>query len=748
MDARTPRDAWRPWLQGLAIACALFCLVSVALTATRLHKPFAGFRATPVLTVSGTNVRGWPGLVAGLRPGDRLLTLDGAVLRRPADLTAALRAAPPGAPLHYQVLRGQQRLAIKVAASQLTPGMWVRGFGPLMLVGLLHLLIGMSVYWRRPDHPASGALLGLTLAIALWAFLGNEYDATHRLAWAYVLVLPLPAAAALHLAAVFPERRRWWRPWLPPLLYGPTLLAAYAWTLLGRSEGPLANAIAVERQSTLFGYVTAWHLLAFAVLLGSLGLRAWSQPPRLRAQARLALTAAGLGYLPIVGLALLPPGLPAPAWGLELALTLGTLFPLALAIAIVRPRIFDLEQVLRRIVLTASLAVALSGVYALSLMAARNALGWLGSPSAHPVGPYLGAVAAALALLPLRDRLQAGIDRLWFRPRYDPEQIVRGFADAAQQSSDSQGLVRQFIQVLEATLGPSYVAVYGRVGERAELRLLDAVGQDLALPRHLAPDHPGEAGQLATLSLPLIANHETIGQVLLGPRRSELDYTPPDHQLLERLIQALAANLRHAQRYEQLAQRAGSLERLVKLFEEASVASMNDGLTRLKNRRAFSQIGTTLLSHAQRYEAPLSVLVLDVDHFRRFNDTYSHALGDLVLGTVADVLRASLREADTPARWGGEEFAVLMPETGREGACLVAERIRAALEAHPRQDAAGRPLAPITASFGVATATGGMETLDTLMSRAEAALLLAKHLGRNCVCTELDVAVVHAAESM
>jgi diguanylate cyclase (GGDEF)-like protein len=155
-----------------------------------------------------------------------------------------------------------------------------------------------------------------------------------------------------------------------------------------------------------------------------------------------------------------------------------------------------------------------------------------------------------------------------------------------------------------------------------------------------------------------------------------------------------------------------------------------DGLTGLPNRRRFDEIYKAECHRGDRYARPLSALLVDVDHFKRVNDTYGHPVGDEVLRRVADALKSILRSSDHVARYGGEEFAILAPETGREGASLLAERIRREVEL--LEIPVGEKLVRITCSVGVAVREGGLSSCQ-LIRRADMALYQAKHSGRNRV---------------
>ncbi len=165
-----------------------------------------------------------------------------------------------------------------------------------------------------------------------------------------------------------------------------------------------------------------------------------------------------------------------------------------------------------------------------------------------------------------------------------------------------------------------------------------------------------------------------------------------------------------------------------KLQQEANV----DVLTGLRNRRWLDENLHRFVERNRRSNEPLSVLMIDVDHFKRFNDTYGHAAGDRALGSVARLIMTRLRPGDRGARYGGEEFAVILPATNLEGACTAAERLRRAMAETPVESPDGSQLPPVTISVGVAEVTTD-DTAAGLLARADAALYRAKAGGRNRV---------------
>lgn len=162
-----------------------------------------------------------------------------------------------------------------------------------------------------------------------------------------------------------------------------------------------------------------------------------------------------------------------------------------------------------------------------------------------------------------------------------------------------------------------------------------------------------------------------------------------------------------------------------------------DPLTQLKNRRMFYTQAEQNLASGRRSGQDISVLLLDIDHFKKVNDTHGHHAGDEVLVCVAQLLVALMRGADTVARFGGEEFVVLLPDTNKLGAAVLAERIRTAIE-RKKITVGGRNI-PVTVSIGIATVSAAeVETIDQVLNVADQRLYLAKNNGRNRICLSDD----------
>lgn len=184
---------------------------------------------------------------------------------------------------------------------------------------------------------------------------------------------------------------------------------------------------------------------------------------------------------------------------------------------------------------------------------------------------------------------------------------------------------------------------------------------------------------------------------------------------------------------------------LKRKLEEARREAMTDGLTGIANRKCFDERLRMAAAEAMETGTPLSLVMTDLDHFKKFNDQHGHPVGDQVLKLVGTTLIQNIKGKDTAARYGGEEFALILPDTDLSGAQSVAETIRQAVASKRLyKRGSDTPLGTITLSLGVATYRPG-EPIDELVRRTDEALYFAKNTGRNRVGTEGERGVVSAA---
>jgi diguanylate cyclase (GGDEF)-like protein len=321
----------------------------------------------------------------------------------------------------------------------------------------------------------------------------------------------------------------------------------------------------------------------------------------------------------------------------------------------------------------------------------------------------LGAPAwFAVLVLVRRERAcrSAGRDRAWQRELVDLLGATRSEREAQELL---EGHVRRTVGNATVTyLEPHQACAAARIGR--EYRGGSDADPLLGCERCGAAD-------TAVTCLPARAAGSSIGSLLVEH---------PGH-----LTEGQLAALREA-----LAAAAPAFAHLKGLAAAQTGAAL-DALTGLPNSRSLQDALARLVAQAGRSVSPFSVVLLDLDHFRQLNDLYGHERGDDVLAAVGALLRDSIRASDYAGRYGGEEFLVLLPETDREGALLVADKLRHAVAA-TRVGGVDRPL---SASFGVASLPADGGDGDSLVRRADRALFAAKAAGGNRVeCAGLSVA--------
>lgn len=215
------------------------------------------------------------------------------------------------------------------------------------------------------------------------------------------------------------------------------------------------------------------------------------------------------------------------------------------------------------------------------------------------------------------------------------------------------------------------------------------------------------------INVPLLLRGDLLGMLSIG-KRSENVYGDREQLLAQSFANEASIAIENA-----------------RLFKELQVMATTDELTGLYNRRDFYNIADLEFKRSSRYARPLSMIMLDIDLFKRINDTYGHPVGDQVLSQMAACCRKSVRAADIIGRYGGEEFCLMLPETEQASAYLLAERLRLLIsetdlkiEKYPVH---------ITISVGIACLRPDCTTLEDLLRRCDEALYDAKHTGRNCV---------------
>jgi diguanylate cyclase (GGDEF)-like protein len=343
------------------------------------------------------------------------------------------------------------------------------------------------------------------------------------------------------------------------------------------------------------------------------------------------------------------------------------------------------------------------------------------------------------------------------RKRGELEETIRRVGEALATGLDRQGVmelaVKQAVDACEAESGRALTldtAIFSgyeagaerpdleealEAAERAAFAISPEVGAELldALDGEATQPPPERRRAVAseargTYALTVVLRHvvgppEYLGALSIARRARPFDRT--EAELLEYLAGQAVVSIENANLHETVERQA-----------------VTDELTGLANVRAFWAILGRELERTRRFQSSLGLVMIDIDDFKQVNDRYGHQRGDEVLAHVADVLRRLSRDIDAPARYGGEELAVILPETDLDGAVLLAERMRDAIESLQVPAARGSGQLQVTASFGVAAAPDNGVLGEALVAAADEALYRAKRAGKNRVEVALPAAEV------
>jgi diguanylate cyclase (GGDEF)-like protein len=254
-------------------------------------------------------------------------------------------------------------------------------------------------------------------------------------------------------------------------------------------------------------------------------------------------------------------------------------------------------------------------------------------------------------------------------------------------------------------------------------------------PRFAADPYVQAHRPRSVMCLPVRQAGRLEGILYLENNLAEASFTEERVEFLRILCAQAMISIAHARLHDGLEQRVA--ERTAQLEDanrKLATLSATDGLTGLANRRHFDEVLRSESVRALRYRQPLGIIMIDVDHFKEYNDCYGHQAGDDCLVRVARALQSGMRRAtDLTARYGGEEFSIVLPNTTVDGASQLGEALRCSIE-QLRIAHASAPAGIVTISVGVAILAGeGEASPDALMKAADAALYRAKHAGRNCV---------------
>ena len=336
-------------------------------------------------------------------------------------------------------------------------------------------------------------------------------------------------------------------------------------------------------------------------------------------------------------------------------------------------------------------------------------------------------------------RLMRESELKWFR-------LISSVQDAVGWELDTGKFFAAISHVLKSTIGYHYL----------EIQILEQRGRKHDVTAVYHRNDTAFGGKLLSVILrperresilhslkPVLIDRKSAENILMNPRL--MNYMDIESGIIVPLVYQkrtngmlkLFANSRDHFTVEDIAGMEAIGRILARSIENVKIHALMkrmatvDGLTNLFNRRFFTEQLTREFKRASRYQSSLTLIMIDIDHFKHYNDSFGHLRGDEVLVMVAKLLKACVREVDFVARYGGEEFSVILPEANLERGMLVAEKIRSDIESHKFKFGNRQPGGALTLSLGVASNTADVENINELINRADVALYKAKKAGRN-----------------
>jgi diguanylate cyclase (GGDEF)-like protein len=639
-------------------------------------------------------MEGKPAARAGLHAGDVIVELDGNPIGDDYDYDRVAQSFVKSRPVSIRVLRDGVAMVFTMV-----PGVdydWLY-FIAIAVAVVLHLALAILILASQLRGAQARLLPVLLAAIAIELALPLMIVGYPEL-WPYLLVTfwvltGVQFSVELHLVSLLPQRHPWAERhrWLIPLYY---LVGLGFGLVLAASEVPALALYPFFAWFYTSGGHLAIHIWSIAWPAAVVGILAWAAFRWSTALGRHQALLVLMGVLPwmILSIALTVrdmSNLPMPYW-MDLAQPLAlVVFPLTILIALYRYRLFNFQLVVRRGAVYATLTTALVLVF----YSALGAAGAILSTFVEDPDDSVWVIAAATLILgllfgPLRKLVETIIERQFFPER---EALRRRLGDLAHELP-RLGKLPAICDALVANLTDIFAVewttlllVEGQSGllvDRASSRA-EAIGADSKPPLLSANDPFVDALRIANRSLgldewssrsqvarrflemevaqvhPIVADSDLLGLLLLGEKRGGPEFSSEEVELLDLVSRHVATVLENAT-----------------LFASATL----DGLTGLLRREPLIAKLDNELERAIRYDRPLTVGLVDIDQFKEINDRLGHLTGDVMLQRVALRFAQTLRKTDILGRYGGDEFMIILPETGLEGAVKVADQLRAETE--------------------------------------------------------------------
>jgi diguanylate cyclase (GGDEF)-like protein len=701
--------------------------------------------------VEVTDVRhGGPADIAGVRVDDRITAIDHRPTMTLEDLRQASVAFHRGLPVHVELLRGDNHLDVETVPGLPFPW-WRTGLTAIACLG--YLALGLLAFGQAPNDERTRVLWLFSAAVALELALPQTLPSIPK--WsliadaAYFLLTGIQIGLELHLASVIPRRTEWFKRsrMLPALYYvlglGTGIVAATTSVLEGLNIQFLPwTSAAVHEVMSGWG-LNLWSLAVVAILVNQL-LSADTRG--LRTQAAMVLAGVAPWWVfQLTSAVVTRGGDVLPVWMTRIEPLALLAWPVAVFIAIFKYHLLDVRFVVQRslvfILVTAALASGFFAVFAIGSVVFAPEMSSGGFPA---TALSLAMLSLGLLFAPVRRVIQTQVDRRLFPERLEMArrltELTAELPTRGSLPSMGRHLVNRTVEIFGlasatllvadpetgvlVTLASSTSTMDARFGQSfliepndPGVEFLRRIGEPVPADR-VASSSASLAQRLhafnTELAVGLVTGPTLAGLLLIGPKDNGERFGSAESELLGLFAHAAATVFENA-----------------RLFESATY----EGLTGLLRREAILANLEREMARAVRYRRPLSIGMVDIDFFKRVNDSYGHLTGDAFLQQVAARLKAGLRTTDSIGRYGGEEFLFILPETEIEGAGAVAEKLRIGVESMEIETGPGS-LTSVTVSIGLAEidhdgpAPG---SVTRLIGAADDRLLNAKRQGRNRV---------------
>lgn len=574
MLSRFARRSQATAFLGVGILAAALSAVAVAGSIEAIGKTFPGFVVWDNLIVVALGRESWSGIEARVPFRARVISVDGASVHRREEVLARVRRSPPGTSHSYRFEGPDGTVTLEVASMRLSVADYLATMGIYVLNGLVFLLTGLAVYYLKPDSRQSRALLSFGVIWGLTLVLAVDLFTAGRLQRIYFLLEALSPAAILHLGLIFPEPRRPLKASSRPLalLYGAALIVGIAQVYLFRRS--YAGLLALN--NAVYLAIAATGLFALAsIALGAFAARS----PLARRRARVVMAGAILAFLiPLLALlAFLLLGRPV---SFSLLTLTGFVFPLAIGYAVARHDLFEADRFVKRSLAWAVITAIVSLGYALAVLAADRLAAGL-ALAESPLFPVAFALIALAVIVPLRERVQRGVDRLFYRSKVDYKRTVARVSEQMTAFLDREAIAAYVARTAREVLGIESLSLWERAGDML-VRRQETGGQEALLPLSagdpgvqafvrravlLSRDEVEESPRLraerqglralfetlhAQLLVPLMRQRRVVGLLAAGPKGSGSPLSSDDLDVLRTLANEAAVALANAEAVEKL----------------------------------------------------------------------------------------------------------------------------------------------------------------------------------------------------